>query len=130
MRVRCSYCRRYLDKKDAITLGIQRFCSEEHYLQYRGDIKSKSASKSAEKSKVPDEVRAAVVQRDLGRCRFPNCGETHGVEAHHIKYRSEGGGHEVDNLISLCRDHHVIVHSDKKVYQKMCFEIIGVDHGS
>lgn len=124
MRVRCSYCRRYFDKKHCITIGIQRFCSEEHYYQYKGSL----ANSPSDKSRIPDDIRQAVIERDRGGCRFPGCRLAAGIDIHHIKYRSEGGSHEMSNLISLCREHHSLVHSDKKQYQKMCLNLIGVDY--
>lgn len=36
---------------------------------------------------------------------------------HHIIYKSGGGGDNHDNLITLCRKHHDLVHSDKRKYQ-------------
>ena len=41
---------------------------------------------------------------------------------HHIKYKSEGGGDEHSNLITLCRACHDLVHSDKRKYQKILID--------
>lgn len=55
------------------------------------------------RGRVPADVRAAVVTRDEGCCR--NCGSI-GTEVHHIKFRSGGGKHVVENLVLLCYTCH------------------------
>lgn len=51
--------------------------------------------------------RAAVVERDGGRCRA--CGWP-GDHVHHVVYRSRGGGHDTSNLIVLCLRCHQLIH--------------------
>ena len=43
------------------------------------------------------------------RCRFPGC-ESRRVDLHHIQFWSHGGRTGLDNLISLCKYHHMLVH--------------------
>lgn len=62
---------------------------------------------------IPPEIRRQVLERDQHRCRW--CGNQN-VELHHIVYRSQGGKHEVFNLIALCHHHHRQVHSNKRLY--------------
>ena len=54
-------------------------------------------------------LRRAARERDTCRCRFPGC-ESGRVDLHHIVYWSHGGSTRLDNLISLCRYHHMVVH--------------------
>lgn len=54
------------------------------------------------------ETRVVVLKRDGHRCRA--CGQTHGLEVHHVVMRSLGGTDEASNLIALCRDCHTSVH--------------------
>jgi Domain of unknown function (DUF222)/HNH endonuclease len=54
-------------------------------------------------------LRRAARERDRCRCRFPGC-ESRRVDLHHIRYWSNGGHTKLDNLVSLCRYHHVLVH--------------------
>jgi len=54
---------------------------------------------------VPDRTRRLIDDRDRG-CRFPACGSTHGIEAHHIRHWSEGGTTDTNDLVSLCTTHH------------------------
>jgi uncharacterized protein DUF222/HNH endonuclease len=53
--------------------------------------------------------RRALVTRDRGCC-FPGCTRKRFVDAHHIEHWSRGGNTNLDNLISLCRRHHRLVH--------------------
>jgi hypothetical protein len=54
-------------------------------------------------------LRRAARERDTCRCRFPGC-ESRRVDLHHIRYWSNGGRTELDNLVSLCKYHHLLVH--------------------
>ena len=54
-------------------------------------------------------LRRAARERDKCRCRFPGC-ESRRVDLHHIQYWSHGGHTSLDNLISLCKYHHMLVH--------------------
>jgi len=54
-------------------------------------------------------LRRAARDRDTCRCRFPGC-ESRRVDLHHIVYWSHGGRTKLDNLISLCKYHHMLVH--------------------
>ena len=54
-------------------------------------------------------LRRAARERDHCRCRFPGC-ESRRVDLHHIQYWSHGGRTSLDNLISLCPYHHMLVH--------------------
>jgi hypothetical protein len=54
-------------------------------------------------------LRRAARDRDTCRCRFPGC-ESRRVDLHHIRYWSRGGRTDLDNLVSLCKYHHLLVH--------------------
>jgi hypothetical protein len=54
-------------------------------------------------------LRRAARERDKCRCRFPGC-ESRRVDLHHIQYWSNGGRTKLDNLVSLCKYHHMLVH--------------------
>lgn len=70
-------------------------------------------------------MRQAVLSRDSWRCRWCRTGN---VELHHIRYRSQGGTHTVDNLIALCAEHHAKVHSEKRFYQPLLLEMLALDY--
>ncbi|MCX5732562.1 MAG: HNH endonuclease signature motif containing protein [Deltaproteobacteria bacterium] len=47
-----------------------------------------------------------VIERDRGYCQVPGC--SRGAEhVHHVVYRSQGGGDEPGNLVSICVAHHL-----------------------
>lgn len=72
---------------------------------------------------IPENVRNAVYARDRFRCRW--CGRTNApVHVHHIDYRSAGGGHVLDNLITLCVKHHQLVHTNKNLYPPLLQQLV------
>ena len=67
---------------------------------------------------VPHWIRKALWARDRG-CRFPGCdAPTAWTDAHHFREPwATGGRTDVDNLILLCRHHHVLVHEGQWTIQ-------------
>jgi hypothetical protein len=59
---------------------------------------------------IPPAVRRQVFRRDGGRCRAPGCSNSIWLEVHHLRLRSEGGGHDPDQLALLCGVHHRRLH--------------------
>jgi hypothetical protein len=59
---------------------------------------------------VPPAVRRLVLRRDHGRCVVPGCKHATWVDVHHLRAREEGGGHEPENLITICGAHHRTLH--------------------
>ena len=55
---------------------------------------------------MPDRRRDAIHERDGYRCTSPGCTQRQTLEAHHLRYRSQGGADAPDNLITLCAFHH------------------------
>jgi Domain of unknown function (DUF222) len=68
-------------------------------------------------SEIPKRNRRAVKARD-GGCRFPGCGHpSRWTDLHHLKFREDGGTHEIENLVEFCRFHHRYTHrKNLKVY--------------
>jgi hypothetical protein len=58
---------------------------------------------------IPPALRRALDARD-GGCRFPGCGATRFVDAHHIEHWADGGATKLTNLVQLCRHHHRLLH--------------------
>jgi hypothetical protein len=54
-------------------------------------------------------LRRAARERDHCRCRYPGC-ESRRVDQHHIQHWINGGRTCLENLLSLCRYHHMLVH--------------------
>jgi len=55
-------------------------------------------------------LRRALHRRDHGTCRFPGCGATSWLHAHHIIHWTRGGPTDLTNLVSICSFHHHQVH--------------------
>ena len=47
-----------------------------------------------------------VLERDGGLCQAPGCSRA-AVHAHHVRYRSRGGGNEAGNMTAVCAAHHL-----------------------
>ena len=59
--------------------------------------------------------RQILAALDGACCRFPGCTRRRKLHAHHIRWWSDGGGTDIDNLVLLCSRHHTLVHDG--VYQ-------------
>lgn len=119
-KVKCKLCKTAIERDDAYRTALQSFCSVDHYKEYFA-----SSQKKASKPKVDpgwDDQRKVIIKLDGGRCRV--CGTKYNLHVHHIRYRSEGGTHDEDNLITLCIPHHDLIHSDKNKYQQRCLAIV------
>ena len=49
-----------------------------------------------------------VLERDGWRCQI--CGRSERLQVHHQKFRSQSGGDEEQNLVTLCADCHTRIH--------------------
>ena len=59
---------------------------------------------------VKPKQREALVARDRG-CAYPGCCTPAAwADAHHIKHWLDGGLTNLDNLVLLCRKHHMLLH--------------------
>jgi hypothetical protein len=58
----------------------------------------------ARPGRLPPEHR--VFERDGWRCTVPGCTSHRNLHAHHVVFRSAGGGNEAANLTTLCAFHH------------------------
>jgi hypothetical protein len=47
-----------------------------------------------------------AIERDRGFCQVPGCSRA-AVHAHHVVFRSRGGGDDPANLVALCAAHHL-----------------------
>ena len=57
----------------------------------------------------PPAIRRALRLRD-GGCRFPGCTNNRFVDGHHIEHWADGGETSLENVVTLCRHHHHLVH--------------------
>ena len=138
-RLRCTNCRQYKDREGFYRVSsLEKVCSEECFLELRrtrSESSGSSLQRSLTRKPVPGgltrkrpkrddpspKVRAEVVWRDGGRCRY--CGAQSTV-LHHINYRSEGVDHSPHNLIVLCQEHHDLMHSNKRKWKPLLLMVI------
>jgi hypothetical protein len=59
---------------------------------------------------VTDRQCQALKIRDGGTCGYPGCPRTHRLEAHHVRHWLHGGSTDLDNLILVCKAHHLAHH--------------------
>jgi 5-methylcytosine-specific restriction endonuclease McrA len=86
-------------------------------LSRRPPTRSKHTPGKVRRRPAPDQEfwrhqREALFARSDGRCEIGGCflSDT-GLEAHHRKLRSQGGGHGLENLLALCPRHHREAHA-------------------
>jgi hypothetical protein len=65
------------------------------------------------KQSIPPATRRKVLRRDRGCCRVPGCRNSTFVDVHHLCLRTEGGDHDVENLVTLCAAHHRAIHEGR-----------------
>ena len=67
------------------------------------------------KERLPAETWQFVAERDYG-CAGNRFGYIHRCSGptvvHHMLMRSQGGGHEPENLVALCNSAHLHVHAN------------------
>lgn len=67
--------------------------------------------------RLPSRIQHIVNLRDKNCCSYRSadgriCGSQVGVQTHHIQPWAMGGGHQTENLQSLCSAHHKFKHED------------------
>lgn len=60
----------------------------------------------------PPPLRRSLKKRDRC-CRFPGCGATQFLRAHHIDWWARGGPTDPDNLVLVCPYHHRLLHEGR-----------------
>lgn len=120
-KVRCSVCKTYVEKDEAIYIGLSYVCGDNCLKEAR---KRRRDEKRAARGRnpIPADLRQQVRDRDGNACRY--CRRPTDLQLHHIRYRSEGGPHEERNLITLCSVHHALMHSSKERWQPVLLGLI------
>ena len=76
---------------------------------------------------IPPRVRREVLARDRHRCRRRGCHHTRHLHLHHITPRAVGGGHEPENLVTLCPACHALWHERGGDLRPLLAEIPGAE---
>jgi 5-methylcytosine-specific restriction endonuclease McrA len=76
------------------------------------------AKRRAEEAKQMKACYAAVDLRDGKQCRVCQArvgglGQLEAAHHHHLQYRSKGGGHDPDNVLTLCVRCHTALHNSE-----------------
>ena len=87
----------------------RRICCDASYVQLLSDGGEPLAI-GRKSPVVPNAIRRAVLFRDEHCCQFPGCGATRYLDCHHVQHWADGGATSVDNLVTLCRTHHRLLH--------------------
>jgi hypothetical protein len=66
-----------------------------------------AVSRKLRAEKIPDDIRTAVLARDMGD-RFPGSQDPVGhLDVHHLRHREHGGTNDIDNLAGFSRRTHL-----------------------
>jgi hypothetical protein len=60
-----------------------------------------------------ENVKAYILSRDNHKCQCGLKGCSEKLHVHHIKFKSNGGSDNPNNLITLCEKHHKMLHEGK-----------------
>ena len=100
--------RRLVGGRRIVGCGGQRHVEHDHPADRAG---RRPVTRWGKRTRTPNTATLrAVVDRDGGCCRYPGCGRTRALHAHHVRFWSRGGATTPDNLILLCSAHHRALH--------------------
>jgi len=86
----------------------QRLACDAHVRAVLEDDNGKVLNIGRRSRTIPRNIAHALEIRDNG-CQFPGCGQTR-TDAHHVRHWMAGGETSLNNLVSLCRTHHSMLH--------------------
>lgn len=66
-------------------------------------------------STITPRLRRQVLARDHHGCTVPGCRAARNLDVHHIRFRSDGGGNTLSNLLTLCSGHHALLHAGQLI---------------
>lgn len=87
----------------------RRICCDASYVQLLSDGGEPLAI-GRKSPIIPSAIRRTVLFRDEHCCQFPGCGASRYLDCHHVQHWADGGTTDVDNLVTLCRTHHRLLH--------------------
>lgn len=88
------------------------------------------SDKQKEKNKILAEVLQVCIVRANYRCEIQgaDCQQNYGLTGHHIQHRSQGGKHEIGNIIIGCQEchNHQKYTDGMPISRERAYQIIGV----
>ena len=124
IKVTCAGCYQQFDVNDTIFYRKKRWCKSDQCKEViDGKIKNKNYRRQQKKIQngtwrkgVPIELKALVMKRDSDCCVECLNNKSKELQVHHIIPVSQGGNDDIENLITLCKHCHDLVH--RKGFQK------------
>jgi hypothetical protein len=99
MKVRCSYCKNYIDKNVAVKRSVQSFCSEEHFYEYVKKNRKKQIVKYKKKNEdFSFSEKLEIIKLDEYRCRF--CGTEYNLHVQHLEHHDVVNRHRERRVTS------------------------------
>ena len=112
----------YLERKDPIKKAERVLAKEQ--ISYSPSAKREGPSflslrrvdnSQAKRTSIPAQIRHEVMKRDRGQCTFKDkvatpCQNKRWLDLHHKKSIASGGEHSLNNITTLCRQHHRFLH--------------------
>ena len=70
--------------------------------------------------------RLSIYKRDKFKCQWPGCVASKKLNAHHIKRWADCPGlrYDVNNGITLCKDHHKSINGIETYYESIFLKIV------
>ena len=123
----CPTCERTSTKDAEVndTVSSEAACDAEN-LEMRPGPRQGHLSRS-----IPPAVRRAVLERDGRRCTVPLCRNRLWLDVHHTVHRADGGGHDPQQLLTLCCLHHRLHHDGRLAItcdEHGVFHFVHADH--
>lgn len=121
----CAKCGKTTER--VLKHGTQRpvYCSKECAAASKSE--KISAALKKRRSDTWNCWRKLAKERDGNACKI--CGFSLITHAHHIEHKAKGGKHHMDNLITLCPNHHAMAHTGLLSKDEMLAAIHG-QHGT
>ncbi|MDQ3955408.1 MAG: HNH endonuclease, partial [Actinomycetota bacterium] len=91
---------------------VQRLCCDGRIQTVLEDKDGNAVGIGHASRKVPRWLRRQLRKRDR-TCTFPGCERRWFLQAHHIRWWTQGGRTDLDNLALTCHHHHRLVHEGR-----------------
>jgi 5-methylcytosine-specific restriction endonuclease McrA len=97
-------------------------------MSFNGPIKKQGAKKSKPVNKGLAQARNEVFVRSKGLCeaKLERC-TVKASHAHHMLMRSQGGKHDVSNLLAVCSECHSYIHLNPAIAYERGFLVRSKD---